>query len=92
MPEGSDPVTPSLFNASRTPLRDSIAQAITAELANVPDQTWEVSVLYNDGTVKASTAIRLARGRWALIGGAFVEKPEDAPADVGAFGKVSVTF
>ena len=81
-----------LFVASRSPIQDSIAEAITHELKDVPSNTWQAQVTYNDGTVKVSTAIRLDRGRWVLLGGGFVEKAHDAPVNVGAFGKVSVTW
>lgn len=91
-PEGADPVTPTVLSLSRTPLRDSIAAAIAHELKHVPVNTFEAHVFYEDGTLRASTAYRIDRDRWAVTAGAFVEKPKDAPANFGAFGKVTVTF
>jgi hypothetical protein len=83
---------PDILPLSRTPLRDSIANAMAKELERVPENSFEVRFLYDDGGAKVSTAYRIDRERWAVSAGAFVHRQEDAKADFGIFGSLTVKF
>lgn len=83
---------PEVLSTSPRFSSEALKAAIARELEAAPDDALEARVLFEDGTVRSTVALRLSRDRWVLGFGGFLEVPPQEAPRWGAFGHVTVTF